>query len=82
MAEQALQLAGALLVLAGFAGSQLGWFDVRTPRYLLLNAIGSGILAVIAIHQREWGFILLEGSWTLISAAGLLRILTARPDTA
>ncbi len=81
MMEQILQLVGAFLVLGGFAGSQLRWFDIRSPRYLLLNVIGSGILAVIAIHQREWGFILLESSWTIVSLIGLVRVLTTRPAT-
>ncbi len=73
MIEQALQLGGAILVLAGFAASQVGWLSVRDPRYLAMNAIGSGILAVIAILGREWGFILLESTWAIVSVAGLYR---------
>ena len=82
MIGQGIQLFGALLVLAGFAGSQLGWFDVKSPRYLLINAIGSGILAVIAIIDREWGFILLESVWTVVSVIGLITILNGRRSTA
>jgi hypothetical protein len=77
MIEQIIQLGGALLVLAGFAGSQLGWFDVRSERYLVLNAVGSGVLAVIAIMQREWGFILLESTWTVVSIIGLIRVMSS-----
>lgn len=73
MIEQLVQLVGAFLVLGGFAASQLGWMDVRDVRYLVLNAVGSGILAVIAILGREWGFILLESTWAIVSIAGLLR---------
>lgn len=76
MIEQIIQLAGALLILAGFAGSQLGWFDARSLQSLVLNAVGSGTLAIIAILGREWGFILLESSWALISLAGLIRLLS------
>lgn len=71
MIQQVLQLCGAVLVLAGFAGSQLGWYGVKSVRYLLLNAVGSGILATIAIVDRQWGFILLESAWTVVSIAGL-----------
>lgn len=81
MIGQVIQLAGALLVLAGFAGSQLGWFDVKSPSYLLLNAVGSGILATIAIMDREWGFILLESVWTAVSIIGLFAILNGRRST-
>ena len=82
MIGQGIQLFGALLVLAGFAGSQLGWFDVKSPRYLLINAVGSGILAVIAIIDMEWGFILLESVWTVVSVIGLITILNGRRSTA
>lgn len=73
MIEQIVQLIGAFLVLGGFAASQLGWLDVRDLRYLALNAIGSGILAVIAILGREWGFVLLESTWAVVSIVGLVR---------
>lgn len=78
MSAQLIQLSGALLVLAGFAGSQLGWFDIRSVRYLLLNALGSGVLAAIAILDREWGFILLESSWAVVSLAGIIRLASHR----
>lgn len=81
MTEQIIQFAGALLVLAGFAGSQAGWFDIRSRRYLAINALGSGILAAIAILEREWGFILLESVWTVVSLASLLSLGTRRRTT-
>jgi len=73
MIEQIVQLIGAFLVLGGFAASQLGWMDVRDVRYLAINAVGSGILAIIAIIGREWGFILLESTWAIVSIVGLVR---------
>lgn len=82
MIEQIVQLGGALLVLAGFAGSQLGWFSVKSLSYLVVNAVGSGILATIAIHDREWGFILLESVWAIVSIAGLIALLTRRRSPA
>lgn len=78
MIEQVLQFGGAILILAGFAGSQLGWYGVKSARYLLLNAVGSGILAAIAILDREWGFILLESTWTAVSIVGVLTVLCRR----
>lgn len=77
MIEQIVQMIGALLVLGGYAGSQVGWFDARSARYLWLNFIGSGLLAIIATLSREWGFILLEGVWTAVSLYGLLRLRMA-----
>lgn len=71
-----LQIVGALLILAGFVGSQAGRLDERAWPYLLLNLVGSGILAALAYVGGRWGFLLLEGAWfvvTLLAIAAKLR---------
>jgi hypothetical protein len=74
-----LQIIGALLVLAGFTASQFGRLDPRSTGYLLVNLIGSALLAMLALVGREWGFLLLEGVWAAVSATGLLRRATPEP---
>jgi hypothetical protein len=69
------QVAGAVLILVGFAGEQLGWLDGRSLTYLLFNIIGASTLAAVAFVDRDWGFLLLEGSWAVISLACLPRRL-------
>ncbi|HEX4804611.1 MAG TPA: hypothetical protein VFU94_01815 [Conexibacter sp.] len=73
--SQALQLLGAVLVLVPFAWVQLGGLDTSSARYLALNLAGSALLAALALAGGQWGFLLLEGSWALVS----LRSLLARP---
>jgi hypothetical protein len=66
-----IQIVGSLLVLAGFALAQWGMLDLKSKRYLTLNSIGSTILAVDALVGQQWGFLMLEAVWAIVSAAGL-----------
>jgi hypothetical protein len=81
MLVQILQLVGALLVLAGFTLAQLRILDPQSLAYLIVNSVGAAILAALALEERQWGFLLLEGVWTLVSVAGLVNRLR-RPSGA
>ncbi|HEX3589301.1 MAG TPA: hypothetical protein VHV74_06690 [Pseudonocardiaceae bacterium] len=72
---QLVQIVGSLLVLSGFAASQLGWLDQRSRIYLVLNVAGSATLAVEAALGAQWGFLLLEGVWAIVSVIGLAAVL-------
>ncbi len=45
----------------------------RQLAYNLMNTIGSAILAYIAFHPFQVGFVVLEVTWTLISIYAMLR---------
>jgi hypothetical protein len=76
-----VEIGGSLLILAAFAAAQLGRLDVRSVRYLLLNIAGAGVLAVIAAAHASWGFLLLEGTWTIVSALSLVSVLRRSRQT-
>ena len=73
MLEQAIQIIGAILILAAFGMAQAKILDVHSALYLWLNVLGAATLAVLAVIERQWGFVLLEFVWTIVSAWGLIR---------
>lgn len=78
LATQVTSFVGAMLILAGYVGHQLGWMDARKPLYNLLNAVGALILACIALRPFQVGFALMEVTWALVSAVALARALRMR----
>ena len=72
---QAAQIVGALLILAAYVAAQFSMLNQRSYAYILLNLVGAAALTVLAWHEDQWGFLLLEGVWTLVSAWALLERL-------
>lgn len=78
--DQAIQIVGALLILTAYAAAQFGAMDQSSRVYLVLNLVGSAVLAVLAWVETQWGFLLLEGVWALVSAWSLLKSRAAAAD--
>ncbi|MFY9586304.1 MAG: hypothetical protein WAT66_02485 [Actinomycetota bacterium] len=70
--DQAAQIVGALFILGAFFLAQRKKLATTSRTYLALNLVGAAVLAVVAAADRDWGFLLLEGMWALISAWGLV----------
>jgi hypothetical protein len=80
--DQIVQVVGALLILAAFAAAQFGWLGTSSRRYLVLNLVGSVVLTALAWHERQWGFLLLEAVWAVVSAWGLFQVLRGNEPAA
>jgi hypothetical protein len=78
MIFQVVSIAGAMLILTAFAAQQFKRLDAETKTYQILNLIGAFCLTVVAVSARQYGFILMEGSWTVISAWGVWRVVFER----
>ena len=76
--SQAVQIAGAVGILAAFAGAQAGILNARSWWYLLLNLLGAAALAASAGYERQWGFLLLNSVWSAVAAAGIVARLAKR----
>lgn len=77
-----MQIVGALLILAAFAGAQFGKLSQSSLSYLWLNLVGSVVLAGLAYSEEQWGFLLLEFVWALVSAWSLSQVLRGREPSA
>jgi hypothetical protein len=75
MVVQAISVIGALLILGAFAANLLRWMNTSNLWYSLLNFVGSAILLVVAVLDQQFGFILLEGAWALVSLWGIIAAL-------
>jgi hypothetical protein len=71
--DQVAQIVGAVLILAAFIAAQQHRLTTDSVPFLAMNTLGAGILTVVAAADRDLGFLLLEGVWTLVSARGLVR---------
>ena len=74
---QIISLIGAMLILAAFALQQMGRWKSDDALYLWANLIGSATLTVIAWIELQWGFLLMESVWALVSAWSLCKRLRA-----
>jgi hypothetical protein len=76
--SQLVQLLASLVVLVAFVAGQRGVLRPTSRTYLGLNLAGSAVLAILALQGRQWGFLLLESVWAVVSAWGLARHAAAR----
>lgn len=76
--DQLVQIVGALFILVAYAAAQFGAMSQHSRIYLVLNLIGSAVLAVLAFYEELWGFLLLETVWAGVSLWGLVQLARGR----
>lgn len=64
---------GVSFLLVAFFLNLVGRLGKDGFPYLFLNVTGAGLACLASILLRYWPFIILEGCWTLVSLAHLLR---------
>lgn len=74
----AVGVAGVLLILGAYAGAALGRLDVKGAPSLAANFIGASLILLSLAVDFNLSAVLMEGSWALVSLAGLARLLLRR----
>src|SRR5215210_3949941 len=70
---QLVSILGSLLVLVDYVASQFGYLSAKGLAYAFANIVGSGILAVVAALEAQWGFLVLEGAWAFVTLVAVVR---------
>ena len=80
--DQIFQIAGAALILVAFVATQRDAMSPHSVVYLTLNLVGSIILTGVALHGKDWGFLMLEIVWAVVSAWSLWQLARGQTPTA
>jgi len=75
---QVISVLGALAILGAFVANLFGWIQPSNLWYSVANFLGSAVLTVVAVIDQQLGFLLLEGTWALVSLWGIYSALRVR----
>ena len=78
VSSQIVQIVAGVLVVGAFVGLQLRRLDPYRVPYLLLNLLGTAVLTAVAVEGAQFGFVLTNGVWAVVSLYGLVRVVRAR----
>lgn len=71
-------VAGVLVVLAAYAAAALGRLDVKGALSLFANFFGASLILLSLVVDFNLSAVLMEGSWAVVSLAGLVRLVVLR----
>jgi hypothetical protein len=77
MVYQLISIAGAIMILGTYTAHQAKRLNHETVAYQVLNMLGGACLTIAAVAAAQYGFIMLEGTWTVVSAYGLWRVMSS-----
>jgi hypothetical protein len=64
---QLIQIVGALLNMGAFALLHFEIAPSSALRYLIPNWLGSVLLVMSAYVDHQWGFLMLESAWVVVT---------------
>jgi hypothetical protein len=79
MVTMLIGFAGGLAVLMSFAGVASGRLSARGATYHALNLSGALAMVAAGLPADAWPSVVVNVTWALISAHGLIRAVTPPP---
>jgi hypothetical protein len=76
--SQVIQIVGALLNMGAFALLHFEIAPSSALRYLIPNWLGSVLLVISAYVDHQWGFLLLESAWVVVTGYAIAARITGR----
>jgi hypothetical protein len=64
---------GVGLILLAYFCNTFGWLTGKSKLFFLLNIVGAGLACYASWLINYWPFVILEGTWLLVSLAGLVK---------
>jgi hypothetical protein len=72
---------GVTILLAAFLLNLFGKISKDRLLYILLNIIGAGLACLASYFINYMPFVILEGTWTLVSVLALVKLLVKGKTT-
>ena len=65
---------GVGLILLAYFCNTFGWINGKSKTFFLLNIVGAGLACYASYLINYWPFVILEGTWFLVSLIGFARV--------
>lgn len=64
---------GVSLILTAYFCSTFNWISAQSRIFFLLNIVGAAMACYASYLISYWPFVVLEGTWTMVSLIGLIK---------
>ena len=64
---------GVGLILLAYLFQTFGWINAKSKLFFLLNIVGAGLACYASCLINYWPFVILEGTWFVVSVIGLIK---------
>jgi hypothetical protein len=75
LASDIIGTVGVALTLIAYFSVIFNWLSGKSILFFLLNIFGAGLACFASWLIHYWPFVILEGTWSIISLVGLIKNL-------